>query len=356
MNFARPTAGARVCDPQHDYHGAGFSETISRTRHLHQFPARIFWRLTTIPPLPGERAGVRGNRRTPVAGVRSLSCFCRLPQINPLRLTNPRSGHSAFTLIEVVIASALMALILVSAYACLTAGYASQKTITPRTEILQNARVAMALVAADLRAACPLAGDTAFLGTTRTLETAEADNLDFATHNYTPRRPGEGDYCEESIFVDKDAQTGETCLFRRRNPRIAMDPLSGGSREEIASGLRGLKLEYFDGLDWYATWGELKSPGKQATSEKAAPNLSGLPAAVRITLYMDSDPKPLKARPDSTTASSPQAAEVTEARRPPPLVFQTVARLNLAEASSGGSSDATGPDNSGAPNPGNNNN
>jgi hypothetical protein len=71
---------------------------------------------------------------------------------------------------------------------------------------------------------------------------------------------------------------------------------------------------------------------------------------------MDSDPKPLKARPDSTTASSPQAAEVTEARRPPPLVFQTVARLNLAEASSGGSSDATGPDNSGAPNPGNNNN
>ncbi len=63
MNFARPTAGARVCDPQHDYHGAGFSETISRTRHLHQFPARIFWRLTTIPPLPGERAGVRGMRR-----------------------------------------------------------------------------------------------------------------------------------------------------------------------------------------------------------------------------------------------------------------------------------------------------
>ena len=250
-----------------------------------------------------------------------------------------------------------MALILVSAYACLSAGYASQKIITPRTEILQNARVAMAIVSADLRAACPLAPDQEFLGTTRTQEDGEADNLDFATHNYTPRHPGEGDYCQESIFVDKDAETGQLCLYRRRNPRLALDPLSGGSREEIARGLRGLKLEYFDGLDWYATWGEIKSPDKQATSEKQASNLSGLPTAVRITLYLDSDPHRVSAL--SATATLP----ASETEKPaPPLVFQTVARLNLAEASQGGSSaggtdsgqDSSGQNNSGSPGANNN--
>jgi prepilin-type N-terminal cleavage/methylation domain-containing protein len=250
----------------------------------------------------------------------------------------PHSG--GFTLIEVVIASALMALILASAYACLSAGYDSQKIVVPRTEILQNARVAMALMAADLRAACPLSKDAAFVGMTRTLDNAEADNVDFATHNYTPRRPREGDYCQESFFLDKDAETGQLCLYRRRNPIIAMDPFSGGSREEIARGVRGLKLEYYDGTDWYATWGETKSSGKQETSAKDTSNLSGLPTAVRITLYLDSDPHQRRATA-ATAAATPEKPSA-------PLVFQTVARLNLAEASNGSTSGSTSGSASGA--------
>ena len=263
-----------------------------------------------------------------------------------MKLSRQYSSATGFTLIEVVIASALMALILVSAYACLSAGYASQKIIEPRVEILQNARVAMAIMTADLRAACPLSPDAEFVGMTRTLEGAEADNLDFATHNYTPRHPGEGDYCQESFFVEKDPATGQLGLYRRQNPRIAPDPLSGGSREEIAQGVRGLKLEYYDGLDWYDSWGEVKSPGKEQTSQKARSNSSGLPTAVRITLYLDSHPR---------RAVSTQ----TEIKPEPPLAFQTVARINLAEASqaagagsAAGSGDGT--DASGAPNSGNN--
>jgi hypothetical protein len=70
--------------------------------------------------------------------------------------------------------------------------------------------------------------------------------------------------------------------------------LSGGSKEEIVPGLRGLTLEYFDGLDWYDTWGDasIKKKVKYTTTE--APNLSGFPEAVRITLLLD--PNPEKAR------------------------------------------------------------
>ncbi|HEX5399881.1 MAG TPA: prepilin-type N-terminal cleavage/methylation domain-containing protein, partial [Verrucomicrobiae bacterium] len=164
-------------------------------------------------------------------------------------------ARSGFTLIEVVISAALMALILVSAYLCLNACLSSQKMIEPRSDVIQNARVAMALMTADLRNACPLSPDAQLLGVERMLGQVEADNLDFATHNYTPRRPGEGDFCETSYYVDKDPDTGQFCLYRRRNPMLALDPLSGGSREEIAQGVMGVRFEYFDGLDWYENWG-----------------------------------------------------------------------------------------------------
>jgi hypothetical protein len=222
-------------------------------------------------------------------------------------------------LIEIVIAVSLMSLILVSAYLCLNAGLASQKMIEPRAEIIQNARVALALITADLRGACPLSTNSEFLGVQRTLGSVEADNLDFATHNYTPRRAREGDYCQESLYVDVDPETGQFSLWRRRNPTIALDPLSGGSKEEIAKGVVGLRFEYFDGDDWYDSWGDTK-PGKRETTRREQPNLYGMPSAVRVTLLMDSNPK---SRAVSTTG---------ERKIEAPLAFQTLVQLNLADS------------------------
>jgi len=245
--------------------------------------------------------------------------------------------NSAFTLIEMMISVALMSLILVSAYLCLGAGFSAQKLIEPRAEIIQNGRVAMAIVTADLRAACPLSKDQDFIGATRTLGDVEADNLDFGTHNYAPRHAREGDFCQESLYLDKDLETGQFSLWRRRNPAIAPDALSGGSKEEIATGVVGLKLEYFDGLDWFDTWGEEKPAENRQGPTREKTNLSGLPEAVRITLLLDSNPK----KKVSGTATDEEKPE-------PPFVFQTVARLNLAAASQpeSSSSDAGNSDNS----------
>ena len=240
---------------------------------------------------------------------------------------------SAFTLIEVVICSALMALIVVSAYLCLHAALSSQKLIEPRVGVLQNARVALALIAADLRCACPLSKEFQFLGMHRMLGELEADNLDFATHNYTPRRAREGDYCQVSLYMDKDPESGQFALYRRRNPAIALDPLAGGSREELARGLRGVRFEYYDGFDWYDSWGEVEGAAKAQSSYRVRSNLTGMPEAVRITLWFDPNPR--------TKAAESQEEPVTE----PPLVFQTVARLNLAahsQPSTSSGSDTTG--------------
>jgi hypothetical protein len=180
-----------------------------------------------------------------------------------------------------------------------------------------------------------LSKDADFLGVTRRVGDVQADNLDFATHNYTPRHAREGDFCQESFYLDKDPETGQFNLMRRRNPTIAFDALSGGSKEEIARGVVGLKFEYYDGLDWYDSWGEIKPRTRDQNSTKTQSNLTGLPEAVRITLLLDSNPK--KKNPDSTTS---------EEKPEPPLVFQTVARLNLVAAAqnSSSTSDTATPD------------
>jgi prepilin-type N-terminal cleavage/methylation domain-containing protein len=243
-----------------------------------------------------------------------------------------------FTLIELTISAAVAAIILVASYSCLTAGVATQKLIEPRTEVLQSARVALAMMSADLRSACSLSPDFDFVGEQRTIGEMAADNLDFATHYYTPARSGEGDYCQVSYYVDKSRGSERYSLWRRRNPHIAPDPLAGGSKEEIVPGLRGLTLEYYDGLDWYDTWGDASVKKKVKYTTTQAPNLSGFPEAVRITLLLDPDPE-----------KSAQKATDKEA---PPLVFQTVVRLELADVPAQTGASAV-PDNA-APADGNN--
>lgn len=230
--------------------------------------------------------------------------------------------RSAFTLIELVISGGLMSVILVSAYVCLTAGTGSQRMVEARADSGQGGRVALAMLAADLRSAVPLSKEMEFIGMRRTVEEIDADNLDFATRNYTPRNAAEGDWCETSYFVQKDSKTGGFVLYRRRDPSPDPEPIAGGNQEELVRGVRGLRLEYYDGFDWWDEWGDPE--GKQRFATFPDPNVSGLPEAVRITLTLESGEK---AEPGETSAS---------------MVLQTTARLNMAlyfyRSTSGGTS------------------
>ena len=241
--------------------------------------------------------------------------------------------QGGFTLIELTISAAIGVIVLVASYLCLNAGLATQKVIEPRTDVLQTGRVVVAMMEADLRSACSLSSDYDFVGEHRTLGTMEADNLDFATHFYTPKRPREGDYCQVSYFADKAPKSELFSLWRRRNPRIAPDPLEGGSREELVRGLRGLRLEYFDGMDWYDSWGDLSASKHETNRTVVASNLFGMPEAVRITLLLN--PTPPKRAAVANTEEHPE----------PPLVFQTVVRLELADVPEA----ASGPTDSAAP-------
>ena len=229
--------------------------------------------------------------------------------------------RAGFTLIELVISVALMSMIMAGAYICLDAGIETQRLVDSREAAFQNARVAMALLTADLRAACPIAKDFDFVGLRRTLGEVQADNLDFATHHFTPRRPREGDWCEVSYFLEKDRESGQLSLWRRRDSAPDNEPFSGGVREEIAEGLAGLRLEYYDGFEWFDEWGDPNGRAKGRESFKERTNLSGLPEAVRITMRFNADAEVQEPGAELTAGAF--------------FVVQSVVRLNLAAAASG---------------------
>ncbi len=248
-----------------------------------------------------------------------------------------RGSVAGFTLIEMTIAAALMVIVLTAAYLCLSAGLAAQRFIDPRMEAVQTGRVALAMMAADLRCACPLSSETEFVGMKRKVGDIEAWNIDFGTHNHTPSRRGEGDFCQTSYFVDADPEDGGLVLWRRRNPRIALDPFSGGSREEIARGVRGLKFEFYDGLTWYETWGDANANArdKQRTSDESKFNLWGMPEAVRITLSLAPGIRTRKPAENR----DPSLRTVPDEERA--MVFQTVARIFVPASSIDGGSGST---------------
>jgi hypothetical protein len=214
--------------------------------------------------------------------------------------------------------------IVAGAYLCLQGGLESRKLIESRMDLAQKARVALGLLAADLAQACPLykgpLGDgSEFVGMRREIGDMEADNLDFATRNWRPRGPGEADSCEVSWFVDRNPRTGAMGLWRRRDPTPDDEPLAGGSREEIAEGIAGLRLEYFDGYSWYESWGDDSQAAAGRTSEALSSyNLGGLPDAVRITLaFPDGVLPPRSPRGDGVLPPrSPQGDGVLPPRSP----------------------------------------
>lgn len=261
-----------------------------------------------------------------------------------------RTSRHGFTLIELMIAVSIMGGILASAYLCLQAGYRTREAVEAKSDIVQQARVALDLVCRDLRHAAPPTDDFLFVGTVRVEGDERFGNLDFVSHHWQPQLPGEGDRCEMSLFVDRDPETEQWLLMRRRDPSPDAAPFEGGTREILARGIRGFVLEYYDGYEWVEGWGEEDEDGNlsgypvapdpidpEAAREGIDPETgepieedasdlptgpiygqSGLPEAIRVTLAFD--PPGV----DRRTISDAELAAIE------PIVFEAIVRLELA--------------------------
>jgi hypothetical protein len=230
-------------------------------------------------------------------------------------------ARRGLTLVELVVSGTLVVGIVGSACLCLISGRQAGDEAERRMGVVQAARVTLDRMARDLRVACRLDREFALIGTTREQDGVVLGNIDFATRNWRPRRPGEADRCEVSWFADRDPETGDLALFRRRDPTPDEEPLAGGYREQIVTGLRAFRLEYYDGATWHDEWGSANEDAEAFTNRTDDIGFeAGLPEAVRITLALAPPADP------SARAVTRGAAPVSETR-----LFRTVVRLEYAE-------------------------
>lgn len=224
---------------------------------------------------------------------------------------NRSKYKKGFTLIEIIIASAITAILAGGAYACLRAAISTQSIVNERMDNMQTARSVLRVITEDLRATIPMLGESEFLGLDRIVGNAEGDNLDFATRNFSYRQPGEADFCEVSYFVIPSEVPGELMLMRRRDPTPDVKPLEGGRIEMIANGLRFLKFEFYDGIEWFDDWGTTDNIKPDEDSLLLPGNIYGIPNAVRITLSIGKpSDDPVKAMEDLQSGKRPEAPAI----------------------------------------------
>jgi type II secretion system protein J len=204
-------------------------------------------------------------------------------QISPDARTAARRG---FTLLEMIVAGAMAALILAAVTFALSQLGRSRNTTVARLESSVRARAALDTIRRDVASVVRDADlvNTRVLvrsGTASTpAGTFDRDDLLLVSTRLSPTREnafgGEGIEYETQYRVEPDSR-GAT-LWQRRDfaPDRWLD--AGGVATPLVEGVVGLRVEAYDGLAWFDDWDS---------------DLDGLPWAIRVTV---------STLPDSTDA------------------------------------------------------
>jgi type II secretion system protein J len=184
----------------------------------------------------------------------------------------------AFSLLEILIAASLLALIGALLAQSLSSSIDAKEAIETTSSRYQVVRSAVSRVVDELSmaylskhrptGASELRAVTGFKG--------ERDRVDFTSFGYVPRVEDEkkSDQRQLAYFLDTDPRTRTKSLIRREQPNLDDEFDEGGREQTLLTDVRELEFDYWD-------------PTKEAWSEEwdaAGTELDRLPARVRIRL------------------------------------------------------------------------
>ncbi len=175
-------------------------------------------------------------------------------------MTRPRG----FTLVEVMIAVAITAIIGVMVMGAFQRVYAAKELAESQDERFSSARVALTRMAREVSEA--YLSDhydrkqfrdppTLFRGK----DGGDRDDLLFTTmsHERLVRDAKESDEAVVEYTVEADPDhRGETALFRREKPRIDGDPDHGGAKAVVCEHVSSFDVQYWDwkNQEWVREW------------------------------------------------------------------------------------------------------
>jgi general secretion pathway protein J len=191
------------------------------------------------------------------------------------------------TLIEVVVAIGILAMVAVLIHGVIDSLSRGKKGEGMRAERVHEGREALQRIVRDLSSAyismhvptnqALQTEKTAFIGRHST----RFDRIDFAAfaHRRTDRDSHESDQAEVGYFVAPDPDVPDKMdLVRREQTPIDLEPLKGGISDLVAEDLDAFEVRYLDPLtgQWVETWDSTQVTGQ--------PNR--VPLAVRIRVVL----------------------------------------------------------------------
>lgn len=192
-------------------------------------------------------------------------------------MSRPRRQLRAFTLLELLVATAMTAVLAGSLYATLHVAFKARRAAIAAVEQMRRAELAVELIWADVEAAVVPRGILAggFLGEDETEAAGRPSDalMLHCTADGAAETEGTGDIRMVELACEP-AEDGEgMILLRRLTLNLLTTTVEEPVEEVLCRGVRSFDLKYFDGTDWQDNW-----------DSAAWDNV--LPLAVEVTLEL----------------------------------------------------------------------
>ena len=165
--------------------------------------------------------------------------------------------HSAFTLVELIVATTLTVMISASTVLILRSATASRRGLDRQMGVQQQARLAVRAVTTALRNACRGGKvEGKLVGLAGEANDEQGDRVRLFVVSRTTVRPGrpESDVKEVEFFLHELPNGSRSGLMRRTDPTPNTRPDGGGVLECVAEDVVSFELNYHDGLRWHREW------------------------------------------------------------------------------------------------------
>lgn len=195
-----------------------------------------------------------------------------------------RALARGFSLIEVMVACALLAIVGALLYTSLSSSIDAKEMVEGTSNRFHLARQAMTRMVDEISMAYLSAHHNASDPRTKTAFRGERDSMRFTGFGYTSRVEDDkrSESRELAYFLGTDDRTRSQALMRREQPNFDMDLDDGGREQTLLPYVSELTFEYWDpsAEEWKDSW----------DSEESA-YLNRMPSRVRLTFVakMDED-------------------------------------------------------------------
>jgi general secretion pathway protein J len=202
------------------------------------------------------------------------------------KTTGRNRQSEGFTLIEVLLAMAILAVVVTVIYAVFSTSSANAKRAEAVRDETDLARTLMSRMSDDIANAYCSTGlsGTFFYGKHEEVETEgdtfRHDSLSLTTlTNWRKPDSNETDLWEVGYSFEEKSDGSGYVLVRREKRELSSDapPLEGGVEYEISDRVAELRVRYYDGTNWSDAW-----------DRRTGCSPSNLPLAVEISLTLDS--------------------------------------------------------------------